>query len=136
MAGLVSAQMRAMSGEQLGAIDAGVIARIGTGALAGLSSAQVGSLLVDQVGALSSVQVGGLVTGQLRGMMAEQVGALSLGAVRVLSSVQIGSLLSDQVGGFGSANADISNDKEGEKPSRRKPKVSCATLIDAGLVGT
>ena len=35
-------------------------------------------------------------------------------------------------GGIGSANADISNDKTGEKPVRRKPKVSCATFIGAG----
>ena len=35
-------------------------------------------------------------------------------------------------GGIGSANADMSSDKEGEKPSRRKPKVSCATFIGAG----
>lgn len=39
-------------------------------------------------------------------------------------------------GGIGSANADMSNDKAGEKPARRKPKVSCATLVDAGLVGS
>ena len=38
-------------------------------------------------------------------------------------------------GGIRSANADMSNDNEGEKPARRKPKVSCATLIGAGLVG-
>jgi hypothetical protein len=38
-------------------------------------------------------------------------------------------------GGIGSANADMSNDNAGEKPARRKPKVSCATLIGAGLVG-
>jgi hypothetical protein len=35
-------------------------------------------------------------------------------------------------GGIGSANADMSNDKNGEKPFRRKPKVSCATLFGAG----
>ena len=35
-------------------------------------------------------------------------------------------------GGIGSANADMSNDKAGERPARRKSKVSCATLIDAG----
>ena len=29
----------------------------------------------------------------------------------------------------------MSNDNAGEKPARRKPKVSCATLIGAGLVG-
>ena len=38
-------------------------------------------------------------------------------------------------GGIGSENADMSNDNAGEKPARRKPKVSCATLIGAGLVG-
>lgn len=38
-------------------------------------------------------------------------------------------------GGIGSANADMSNDKMGENPIRRKPKVSCATSIGAGLVG-
>ena len=35
-------------------------------------------------------------------------------------------------GGIGSANADMSSVKEGERPSRRKPKVSCATFIGAG----
>ena len=34
-----------------------------------------------------------------------------------------------------SANADMSNDNASEKLARRKTKVSCATLIDAGLVG-
>ena len=38
-------------------------------------------------------------------------------------------------GDIGSENADISNDKTGEKTVRRKPKVSCAMLISAGLVG-
>ncbi len=38
-------------------------------------------------------------------------------------------------GGIRSANADISNDKGGEKPPRRKSKVSCSTLIGTGLVG-
>ena len=28
--------------------------------------------------------------------------------------------------------ADMSNDKAGEKPARRKPKVSCSTFIGAG----
>ena len=36
---------------------------------------------------------------------------------------------------MGSENADMSNDKEGEKPSRRKSKGSCAMLISAGLAG-
>ena len=35
-------------------------------------------------------------------------------------------------GGIGSANADMSSVNAGEKPARRKPKVSCATLIGAG----
>ena len=38
-------------------------------------------------------------------------------------------------GGIRSANADMSSVKTGEKPVRRKLKVSCATLIGAGLVG-
>ena len=38
-------------------------------------------------------------------------------------------------GDIRSANADMSNDKIGEKPIRRKSKVSCTTLIGAGLVG-
>lgn len=32
-------------------------------------------------------------------------------------------------GGIGSENVDMSNDKEGEKPSRRKTKGSCLKLI-------
>ena len=39
-------------------------------------------------------------------------------------------------GPLGSENADISNDKDGEIPSRRKPKVSRAMFIIPGLVGT
>ena len=35
-------------------------------------------------------------------------------------------------GGIGSENADMSSDKEGERPSRRKSKGSCAMLISAG----
>lgn len=35
-------------------------------------------------------------------------------------------------GGIRSANVDMSSDKAGEKPARRKPKVSCATFIGAG----
>ena len=38
-------------------------------------------------------------------------------------------------GGIGSENADMSSDKEGERPSRRKSKGSCVKLICAGLVG-
>jgi hypothetical protein len=35
-------------------------------------------------------------------------------------------------GGIRSANADMSSVNAGEKPARRKSKVSCATLIGAG----
>jgi hypothetical protein len=50
-------------------------------------------------------------------------------------SVRLRRWIERSAGGIGSANADMSNDNAGEKPARRKPKVSCATLIDAGLVG-
>ena len=43
--------------------------------------------------------------------------------------------LEELAGGIRSANADISNDNGSEKLPRRKTKGSCATLIDAGLVG-
>ncbi len=39
-------------------------------------------------------------------------------------------------GGYGKANVGISNDKEGEIPSRRKTKVSRAMPISPGSVGT
>ena len=39
-------------------------------------------------------------------------------------------------GALGSEYADMSNDKTGEIPVRRKPKVSRATLFVPGLVGT
>jgi hypothetical protein len=35
-----------------------------------------------------------------------------------------------------SENADMSNDKTGEIPVRRKPKVSWAMFVIPGLVGT
>jgi hypothetical protein len=35
-------------------------------------------------------------------------------------------------GGIRSANADMSSDKGGERPPRRKPKVSYATFIGVG----
>ena len=35
-----------------------------------------------------------------------------------------------------SENADMSNDKTGEIPVRRKPEVSWAMLVIPGLVGT
>lgn len=37
---------------------------------------------------------------------------------------------------MGSANADMSNDKRGENPRRRKPKVSYAMVVIVGLGGT
>ena len=39
-------------------------------------------------------------------------------------------------GVLGSENADMSNDKTGEIPVRRKPEVSWAMLVIPGLVGT
>ena len=47
-------------------------------------------------------------------------------------SVSLRRCLVRDAGGIRSANADMSSDKEGEKPSRRKPKVSCSTFIGAG----
>ena len=35
-----------------------------------------------------------------------------------------------------SEDADMSSDKAGEKPARRKPKVSWGRLIRSGLVGS
>ena len=51
-------------------------------------------------------------------------------------SVRLRRCIEKCAGGIRSANADMSNDKGSEKLPRRKSKVSCATLIDAGLVGT
>ena len=51
-------------------------------------------------------------------------------------SVRLRRRIVRSAGGIRSANVDVSNDNAGEKPARRKPKVSCATLIGAGLVGT
>ena len=39
-------------------------------------------------------------------------------------------------GATGSADAEMSGDKGGEKPPRRKPKVSWVKLIFPGLAGT
>ena len=47
-------------------------------------------------------------------------------------SVSLRRCLVKDAGGIRSANADMSNDNAGEKPARRKSKVSCATLIGAG----
>ena len=38
-------------------------------------------------------------------------------------------------GGIRSENADMSNRKRGERPLRRKSKVSYAMIINVGLVG-
>ena len=51
-------------------------------------------------------------------------------------SVRLRRFIEKWAGGIRSANADMSNDNGSEKLPHRKPKVSCATLIDAGLVGT
>ena len=47
-------------------------------------------------------------------------------------SVGLRRCLVRDAGGIGSANADMSSDKECEKHSRRKSKGSCARLIRAG----
>ena len=47
-------------------------------------------------------------------------------------SVSLRRCLVKDAGDIRSANADVSNDNEGEKPSRRKTKGSCSTLIGAG----
>ena len=50
-------------------------------------------------------------------------------------SVSLRRCVVKHAGGIRSANADMSNDKGGEKPPRQKSKVSYATLIGVGLVG-
>ena len=50
-------------------------------------------------------------------------------------SVSLRRLTERLAGGIRSANADMSNDNVCEKHTRRKSKVSCSTLIGAGLVG-
>ena len=47
-------------------------------------------------------------------------------------SVSLRRCLVKDAGGIRSANADMSSDNGGEKPPRRKPKVSCSTFIGAG----
>jgi hypothetical protein len=47
-------------------------------------------------------------------------------------SVSLRRCLVKDAGGIRSANADMSSDNAGEKPARRKPKVSCSTFIGAG----
>lgn len=50
-------------------------------------------------------------------------------------SVNLRRFFVKKAGDIRSANADISNDNDGENPSRRKSKVSCSTFIGAGLIG-
>ncbi len=47
-------------------------------------------------------------------------------------SVSLRRYIEKSIGDIRSANADMSNDNIGEKPIRRKSKVSCSTLIGAG----
>ena len=47
-------------------------------------------------------------------------------------SVSLRRSLVRAAGGIRSENADMSNDNAGEKPARRKSKVSCATIFGAG----
>ena len=47
-------------------------------------------------------------------------------------SVSLRRWLEMAAGSIRSANADMSSVKAGEKPARRKPKVSCSTFIGAG----
>jgi hypothetical protein len=47
-------------------------------------------------------------------------------------SVSLRRWLERAAGGIRSANADMSSVKGGEKPPRRKPKVSCSKFIGAG----
>ena len=51
-------------------------------------------------------------------------------------SVGLRRCLEKDAGGIRSANADMSSDKASEKLARRKPKVSYATFIGVGLVGS
>ena len=46
------------------------------------------------------------------------------------------SWMATESGVLRSEDADISNDKGGEIPPRRKPKVSWATIVVPGLVGS
>ncbi len=47
-------------------------------------------------------------------------------------SVSLRRCIEKCAGGIRSANADMSSDKGGERPPRRKPKVSYATFIGVG----
>ncbi len=57
---------------------------------------------------------------------------MGIAAVVEERSVSLRRCSERNAGGIGSANADMSSDKPGERPGRRKPKVSCATFIGAG----
>ena len=57
--------------------------------------------------------------------------SIGRGAFHVRRRVQI-----TNPGAHGKANVGISNDKEGEIPSRRKSKVSRAMLVIPGSVGS
>ena len=61
---------------------------------------------------------------------------IAFGRGGVMGSVSLRRCLVKDAGGIRSANADMSSDKEGEMPSRRKPKDSYATFIGIGLVDT
>ena len=50
-------------------------------------------------------------------------------------SVSLRRCVEKHAGGIRSANADMSSDNGGERPPRRKPKVSGSTFIGAGCVG-
>ena len=52
-----------------------------------------------------------------------------------MRNIPVGSTVHNvELGDIRSANADMSNDKGGEKPPRRKTKGSCPTLIGAASV--
>ena len=66
--------------------------------------------------------------------IAEAVGYRMVSVGEHSSSVE--GMRTTHAGATGKANVGISNDKECEMHSRRKTKVSRATLIGPGLVGT
>ena len=66
--------------------------------------------------------------------IAEAVGYRMVSVGEHSSSVE--GMKTIHAGATGKANVGISNDKECEMHSRRKTKVSRATLIGPGLVGT
>ena len=66
--------------------------------------------------------------------IAEAVGHSNVSVGEHSVGVECGGTTS--AGAYGKANVGISNDKEREMRSRRKTKVSRATLIGPGSVGT